>query len=333
MPTLLSRRAVLGAMPAVLAAPTLLAQGLPATRDLTHWARSLDQLHTLVVTRNGQTELAETYRGPGADRSANIKSVSKTIHALLTGIAIDKGLLDGPEQLVLPLLNRAAFGDARDGLTIGHLLSMQAGLESTSGPNYGAWIASPDWVDYALTRDLIDQPGGRFIYSTGSWHILGAALSAASGMSLLAMARDWLGDPLGIDIPPWVRDGQGRYLGGNEMAMSPLALARLGEMILNGGQIERQQVVSPAWIDASWRPQARSPWSGDAYGYGWFLTRFAGQEAAYGRGYGGQMLVVVPDMDLSIAITSDPTRPARSGGYFSDLRALVDRTVLAFARA
>ncbi len=325
MPFRFTRRATLAGLSATLAAPRVVAQTVPVS--LSAHLQSLDQLHSLVVRVSGESYLSEHLRGPGPDRIANIKSVSKTIHALLAGIAMDRGLVEGPDQLVLPLLGRAPAGDARDDLTIGHLLSMQAGLASTSGGNYGAWISSADWVDYALAQDLISTPGGRFIYSTGSWHILGAALSEASGMSLLQMAREWLGRPLGIEIAPWVRDPQGRYLGGNEMAMRPGDLARIGEMVLNGGAFDGQQVVSAEWIETSWMPRARSPWSGDQYGYGWFLTEFAGERAAYGRGYGGQMLVVVPGHALSIAITSDPTLPARSGGYFSQLRGLVDHVV------
>lgn len=292
-------------------------------------AGELEQLHSLVIRRDGQVEFAEAFRGPALDRPANIKSVSKTILAILTGIAIDRGMLDGPDQQVLPLLGYERFGDARDGLTIGHLLSMRGGLQSTSGAQYGQWVASPNWVDHALSGELVAPPGRRFIYSTGSWHILGAALSAASGMSLLEMTRRWLGDPMGIAVPAWVRDPQGNYLGGNDMALRPPDLARIGDMVLAGGRSGDVQIVSTDWIESSFTPRGRSPWSGDAYGYGWFLSRFRRRDAAYGRGYGGQMLVVLPDLQLTIAITSDPTRPARSGGYFSDLRGLVDQIVAA----
>ncbi|MBB3192506.1 serine hydrolase domain-containing protein [Halomonas cerina] len=325
----LTRRQLLKASTAMLIMPLLggrvsAQSGLEA---IAAKAERLDQLRSLVVQQVGQRLFAEAFRGPALDRPANIKSVSKTLVALLTGIAIDRGLLDGPDQRVLPLLDREPFGDARDSLTIGHLLSMQAGLASTSGEHYGEWVTSSDWVDYALTRPLEGRPGGRFIYSTGGWHILGAALSRASGHSLLRLAREWLGNPLDIAIPPWVTDPQGRYLGGNEMAISPLGLARLGELIVNGGQIDGRRVISEGWIQTSWQPRGRSPFSGDQYGYGWFLTRYAGQQAAYARGYGGQMLVVVPDRHLSIAITSDPHRPARSDGHFGDLQALVERIV------
>ncbi len=263
----------------------------------------------------------------GLDTPVNIKSVSKTIVALLTGIAIDRGIIEGPDQRVLPLLGKSAFGDDRDNLTIEHLLTMQTGLASTSGRNYGAWVNSDNWVDYALNQPLVDRVGGRFIYSTGGWHILGAALTKASGHSLHRLAQDWLGNPLNIVIPPWTTDPQGIYMGGNEMAISALGLARIGDMVLNGGKMDGQQVVSQNWLETSWQPRGRSPFSNDLYGYGWFLTEYAGQKAVYARGYGGQMLVLVPELQLSIVIISDPTRPARSDGHFGDLEQLLERIV------
>ena len=330
MTTTFTRRGIIGVASAGLLAGATAGAALQTRyREEIDTARDLDQLRSLVIRRNGAPEFAESFRGPRLESPANVKSVSKTLLAILTGIAIDRGILDGPGQPVLPLLGAAPYGDARDDLTIGDLLSMRAGLESTSGANYGAWVSSPDWVAHALGRDLVAVPGRRFIYSTGTWHILGAALSNAADMSLLQMSRNWLGDPMGLRFPAWTRDPQGRYLGGNDMALSPLDLALIGDMILDEGRFGGSQIVSSAWIDRSLTPRGRSPWSGDAYGYGWFLSRFARQQAAYGRGYGGQLLVIVPDRGLSIAITSDPTRPARSGGYFSDLRRLVDRIVAA----
>ena len=319
-PTPTRRIALVGAaatiaLPARAQEPTL---GAVADR-----ARALDQLHALIVMRDGAEALALAPRGRGLDRVANVKSVSKTLLALLTGVAVERGVIEGPDARVLPLLGRAPTGDARDDLTIGHLLSMRTGLESVSGPRYGAWVSSRDWVATALAADLVDRPGGRFIYSTGGWHVLGAVLARAADRSLLRLAREWLGDPLEIEIPSWVADPQGRYLGGNDMALTPRALARVGEMVRRQGQWNGASVVPAAWIETSWEPRARSPWSGDAYGYGWFLTRMAGHRAAYGRGYGGQVLAVVPDLKLTIAITSDPTRPARSGGYFGDLARLM----------
>ncbi|WP_226621782.1 serine hydrolase domain-containing protein [Alloyangia pacifica] len=325
----LSRRRFLSGTAALLATPALASPALAQARPWEARAEALDQLHALLVWKRGAPVFEESFRGGGLDRVANVKSVSKTLLALLTGIAIDAGDIAGVEAPVLPLLGRGPSGDSRDDLTVGDLLSMRAGLVRTSGGSYGAWVASDNWLDSALQPEPQARPGGRFIYSTGGWHVLGAALSEATGASLLRLARQGLGDPLGIEFAPWVRDPQGRFLGGNDMAVTPRGLLRIGEMVRRGGQWEGRQVVPQRWLETSWQPRARSPFSGDAYGYGWFLTRFDGAQAAYARGYGGQMLVVVPEREMVVAITSDPMRPARSGGYFGDLRNLVDQIVAA----
>ncbi|WBU62804.1 serine hydrolase domain-containing protein [Paracoccus aerodenitrificans] len=328
----LSRRNALFSGAATLGMPLLARRGMAQSGGLSGveaQAAGLDQLRSLVISREGQQIYARAFRGPGLESVANVKSVSKTIVALLTGIAIERGIIGGVQQQVLPLLGHAAFGDARDRLTVGDLLTMRGGLASTSGRDYGAWVSSNDWVEYALNQPLESNPGGRFIYSTGGWHILGAALSRASGASLHRLTQDWIGNPLNIVIPPWIADPQGRYLGGNDMAISPLGLVRIGEMVLQGGQIDGQRVIGRDWLERSWQPRTQSPFSGDQYGYGWFLTRYDGTFAAYGRGYGGQLLVVVPERRLSVAITSDPALPARSDGYFGDLRRLVEQIVRA----
>jgi len=294
-------------------------------------AGNLDQLHALVVAAGGETRFARAFRGPALDRPVNVKSVSKTIVALLTGIAIARGALPGTDATlgeVAPTLIPEGADPRVADITIADLLTMQAGLERTSGPNYGSWVASADWVGYALSRPFVAEPGERFLYSTGSYHVLGAVLVTVTGESLLTLARDWLGTPLGIDIPPWQRDPQGFYLGGNNMRLSPMALVRIGEMVRMGGTVDGAVVVPEDWIEASFVPRTRSPFSGDGYGYGFFLTTLDGAFAAYGRGYGGQMICVVPGRALTVALTSDPTRPARSHGYFGDLKRLLAETIV-----
>jgi CubicO group peptidase (beta-lactamase class C family) len=297
--------------------------GSPALERALERVRAHDQLHGLVIARDGEILSAEALRGPPLDRAVNVKSVSKTLVATLTGIAIDRGVLDDVNQPVLPLLPRHAPADPDpllDQLTIDHLLTMRAGLERTSGSNYGRWVSSGDWVRFALDRPFVDQPGGRMLYSTGSYHLLSAILTEAAGRSLLALARKWLGAPLGIEIPPWTRDPQGYYFGGNNMLLSPLALLRFAEMYRLQGEWDGTRVVSAGWVERSWRPRTRSPFSGDDYDYGWFIDTVRGHPVRYARGYGGQIVYIVPDLGLSVVITSDPNRPARSGGYFGVLR-------------
>jgi len=325
----LDRRAFCAGAASVAAAAPVIAPSI--VRGAARWdalrerAFGFDQMRALLVAVDGETVLADARRGYRLDRAANVKSVSKTLVASLTGAAIDRGALEGPDQPVAPLLRDAVAADADprvEAITIDHLLTMRAGLERTSGPFYGRWIASPDWVRYALNRPFVAEPGGAFLYSTGSYHLLGAALTAATGRSLHALARDWLGEPLGVSVPRWTQDPQGRFMGGNEMALAPRALLRFAEAWRTGG------LVSADWAAQSWTPRTVSPFSRDAYGYGWFLFDTpGGRRVAYGRGFGGQIVAVAQHVRLSLAIYSDPTRRARSGGYFGDLKRLMIEAV------
>jgi CubicO group peptidase (beta-lactamase class C family) len=294
-------------------------------------ARSMAQLHALVVALDGREVLAVHVRGPGLDRTANVKSVSKTLLATLTGAAIERGVLPGVEAPMLPYLARRAPAglDPRvEAITVEDLLTMRSGLGRTSGASYGAWVNSGDWVAYVLRQPMHSAPGTRFGYSTGDWHLLSAVLTEAAGASLLDLARSWLGRPLGIEIPAWTRDPQGIYMGGNNMALSPRAMVAFGEAIRTGGA----PVVSSRWIETSWKPRTRSPFSGHDYGYGWFLARLAGERVAYARGYGGQVIWVVPGAGLTVAATSDPDLPARSQGHMGSLHALLADTIIPLAR-
>lgn len=115
------------------------------------------------------------------------------------------------------------------------------------------------------------------------------------------------------------------------MALRLPAMARFGGLDVNGGRWGGTQVLSSDWVMRSLRPRTRSPFSGFSYGYGWFIGAVRGQAHALARGYGGQVISIVPDFGLSIAITSDPTRSARSGGYFGDLMALIEGSIIPVA--
>lgn len=297
-------------------------------------AESLDRLHSLLVLHDGEPVIEHVRTGAGLSAPASLKSLSKTILSALAGIAIERGLVEGTDQSLVDLLAGRVPGglDPKvEAISLGNALSLQTGLRSTSGRYYGAWVQSDNWVAHALTRPMVGEPGGRMIYSTGSTHLAGAALVEASGRSLLSLARDWLGEPLNIRFPDWMRDPQGIHFGGNEMALSPRALARFGELYRLGGVIDGQRVLPESWIEASWTPRGRSPWSGDQYGYGWFISELAGVRSYHGRGYGGQALFVIPEAALTIVVISDPTPPS-NGGYFDRIKRLAARVVAATGR-
>jgi CubicO group peptidase (beta-lactamase class C family) len=294
-------------------------------------ARDLSQLKTVIVARDGHVLAERGYRGHSVSAATNIKSASKSIISALVGIAIDKGILEGVDQTIAPLLERDLPPDPDPRLaeiTIGNLLSMQAGLERTSGANYGRWIANSNWVRAALAQPFVDEPGGTMLYSTGSTHLLSAILTRLTGRSTLELARDWLGRLENFSIAGWERDPQGIYLGGNQMAMSARSLLAFGELYRNGGRApDGQPVVSPDWIELSWQPRTQSRFTGDGYGYGWFARRIGGKDVHYAWGYGGQMLYIVPDLDLTVVMTSSEDSPAGRSGHRDSLHGLMSRII------
>jgi len=320
---------------ALMATPALASPDESAAnlRAVLERAQALAPLETVVVAQGGRIIAERGYRGHKTTAPTSIMSASKSIVSALVGIAIDKGVLKGTDQPIAPLLadQLPANPDPRlASVTIGNLLSMQAGLRSTSGPRYGSWISRGNWVKAALAQPFDDAPGGRMVYSTGSSHLLSAILTRQTGRSTLALARDWLGPLEGFSIASWQRDPQGIYVGGNLMAMSPRSLLAFGELYRrNGVTPDGKRLLSAAWIAESWKPRTASRWTGDDYGYGWFSRQIAGQEVRYGWGYGGQMLYVVPALELTVVMTSDADAPSGRTGHRDKLHALLAEIIAA----
>lgn len=333
----MNRRSILalGACAAVLPS-TAFPQDRPAGRTLDEVlgdAERMEPLKVVMVLHGGDVLAERGFRGHGAGDSTNIKSASKSVVSALVGIAIDKGLLDGVDQKIAPLL-RADLPDDADprieDVTVGHLLSMQAGLGRTSGPGYGRWVMSRNWVRGALAMPFEGDPGGPMLYSTGSTHLLSAILTKVGGKPTLALARDWLGPLENFRIGSWDRDPQGIYFGGNQMAMSARSLAAFGELYRRGGETaEGERLISAEWVEQSWQRRTHSRFNGDGYGYGWFLRRIAGQDVRYAWGYGGQMLYIAPSLDLTIVMTSRDDLPSARTGHRNELHALAGNIIAA----
>lgn len=296
-------------------------------------AVELEPLETVMVSVNGAVIAEHGYGDHKVNDQTNIKSASKTVISALVGMAIDRGMIEGVDQPIADFL-REDFPENADprleDITIGDLLSMQAGLAPTSGANYGRWVASRNWVRNALEQEFETDPGGRMLYSTGSTHLLSAILTRASGESTLQLAREWFAAVDDFAIGGWARDRQGIYLGGNEMAMSARSLLAFGEVYRNGGLTpDGERVLSADWITQSWVGRTNSRFTGDGYGYGWYLRRIGDEYVRFAWGYGGQMLYIVPSLELTVVMTSDEHSPAASTGHRDDLHELLAEIIRA----
>jgi CubicO group peptidase (beta-lactamase class C family) len=282
--------------------PTLRARALER-------AQELSRLRSLLVSIDGEIVEERYFNGARATEPANLKSVSKSVVSALVGIAIDRGYLKSLDENLGKFFpeHLAGVDDARKkSIPLEDLLTMRSGLESTSNVNYGRWVQSHHWVRYALSRPIVEEPGGRMIYSTGNSHLLSAVLTKATKMSTFEFARRYLAEPLGVPLSPWVRDPQGIYFGGNEMHWTPRGMLAFGELYLNGGRIGDKQVLSEAWVKESIKPRTSSRWSGREYGYGWWIDRLGGHEIHYAWGHGGQFVFILPALKMVVVTTSLP---------------------------
>ena len=311
-------------------APAAPAIAADARQGIVDRAGRMPRLRSLLVSTGGEL-IEEHYFNGASERSvANLKSASKSIISILVGIAINRGDIESVDQPIVDFFpdELADADDQRRSITVEDLLTMRSGLETTSNRNYGRWVQSRNWVRHVLTRPMVDRPGGRMIYSTGSTHLLSAIVTRASGMSTLEYGRRYLARPLGITLPAWLRDPQGVYFGGNEMTLTPRAMVAVGDLYRRGGSIDGFEVISPEWISESFTPRTASRYSRRQYGYGWWMRMLAGHPTYYAWGYGGQFIFVIPDLDSVIVATSSPNPGDGRRTHRRELDALLEQQLV-----
>jgi CubicO group peptidase (beta-lactamase class C family) len=332
-PELLSRLVVSAAILTCLLGSARPAQAAdcPDLASAAPAAAELPQLKSLLVSWRGRVILEHHARGVRSNAPANVKSVSKSVISALVGIAIERRLIKSvsePISTYFPELRRDP--DARKrAITIDDLLTMRSGLESTSGPQYGPWVRSRNWVRHILTRPLVSEPGTTMEYSTGTSHLLSAILTKVSKTSTWQFAQRVLARPLGFQLARWTRDPQGIYLGGNEMLMTPAQMRALGELYLNEGRVDGRQVVPAAWVATSCEPRTVSRWDpGREYGYGWWIDEIGGQQACFAWGFGGQYIMVFRDLQLVVVATSSTAVNDERWDYRDKLLSVVARDIV-----
>ena len=176
---------------------------------------------------------------------------------------------------------------------------------------------APDRYRYVLERPIVLEPGTRWTYCGGATALLGRIIAKGTGKSLHAYARDMLFDPLGMGPTDWYSGRDGELIAASGIRMLPRDLARIGQLMLNGGIREGRAVVPSEWIARCATAVAPVDEMRE-YGYQWYLGRF-GFETASGVprwkksrleavtsaiGNGGQRLYVMPGLDLVVVSMS-----------------------------
>jgi CubicO group peptidase (beta-lactamase class C family) len=300
--------------------------------------RRVWNIHGLLVLQDGKP-IVERYfegqdreRGVGdlgtvafaADTLHDLRSCSKSIVALLYGIALQQGRVPAPEVSLLS--GFAEYSDLADEkrscINVHHALSMTMGTDwdESSLPyvdprnSETAMDNAPDRYRYVLERPIVERPGAHWTYCGGATALLARLIAKGTGRSLHDFAREVLFDPLGMGPTQWAAGPDGEPFAASGARMSVRDLARIGTMMLSGGQFDGKQIVPAEWITRCTSPVV----SADElrrYGYQWFLLDVAFGKPkgwAAGRlermwmaqGEGGQRLFVIPALQLVIALTA-----------------------------
>jgi len=303
-----------------VASPVLAAQHQRALARLDERIRTqLTDVQSVVVLHRGQLAF-EFYRaGLTADSLQDTQSVTKSVLALLFGIAQAGGLVRGPDQLValrLPEMLRLGADARVRQLRFEHLLGMTAGWPGEQS----ARRDRDDDLRQLVRRPFVADPGARFAYDNGAANLLALALANAVGQPLSSYARQRLFEPLGIRHFAWRQGAQGHDLGALGLSLSTRAIARIGELVLHQGQWQGRALLPAAFVRAATeRRSAGGPPLDAAYGYLWWVastapSRKSERRTTMANGYGGQWIYVVPALELVVAATSRRTPESAARG-------------------
>jgi CubicO group peptidase (beta-lactamase class C family) len=266
------------------------------------------QIHSLLVIRNGYVVADATFYPYDGRTVHNVASVTKSLMTTLIGIAADQGKLDLDDTMVsfFPDRSIANLDPRKEDITVRHLASMSSGLDCTNEADeltLKKMVASPNYVQFVLDREVAWEPGKQFLYCSPAIHLLSPILQQATGISTLDFARQNLFEPLGFGDVMWPRDPQGYYAGWADVSLHPHDMAKLGFLFLHKGQWDGKQIVSRRWVEEATRAQVATP-AGDVdpYGYGWWMVPdIEGVYRADGRG--GQYIFVLPQWNMIVVTT------------------------------
>ena len=268
-------------------------------------------LTSLSVRRDGAVVREAYYRRTDATTPHDVRSVTKTVTALLVGAALDAGCLASVDHPIGPLLGAQQPGEpAKAAIELRDLLSMTSGLdwEESGATGYNEWAAADNQVDYVLARNLVAPRGTTFNYNSGALHLLSAILTRACAPTA-AFADQHLFGPLDIPSPTWEADRQGLANGASGLQLTSAQLAAIGQLILDRGRRGDRQVVSAAYVDRAIQPQIPTGYPEDGtpnYGFGiWLGDNPRTTAFALAEGFGGQFIAVVPERRAVVVATTN----------------------------
>jgi CubicO group peptidase (beta-lactamase class C family) len=276
-------------------------------------------IHSLLVARHGRLVLDEYFTGQSIDLPHDLRSASKTFISVMAGIAMDHGArftMSTPVTSIFPASMLTAPQDARRSrITVGQLLTHTSGMacDENNDDSPGnedkmqSQGAEPDWYRFALNVPMANEPGRVYAYCSGGINLVGGVVARATGSWLPEFFDRYIARPLqieryGMNLMPL---GEG-YSGGG-MRLTSRDFLKFGQLFLSGGTWNGTRVVSADWVKRSTAQQVDSA-AGGSDGLGWHRNTLKAGNRSYqeyeANGNGGQFVIVVPELDLTVVFTA-----------------------------
>lgn len=247
-----------------------------------------------------------------SDRIRTIYSGTKSFLSALLGIAMEQGYPISLDQPIADYFDeiRMSSDERKHSIRIKHLLTMTAGLDWPEFDKpYWQMKRTKDWIDFIVTRPMAHAPGEVFSYNSGASHLLSAILTRTTELSAAEFAELHLFKRLGFRRSRW-NSSSGISEGGAGLHLTALDMAKFGQLYLQKGRWNGEQLIPSSWIESSTSVHHKGfqhyepPIFGE-YGYHWWISskEHNGVVSCYfAKGYGGQYIFVVPDLDLVAVI-------------------------------
>lgn len=295
----------------------------------------LPDVYSFLVVKNGYIVFEDYYKIGRPDHIAVVHSVTKSVMSALIGIALEQKYIQGIDQKLahfFPSYFTEELDRRKKDITLKHLLTMSAGFEwNDRGTIFWQWYSSPDWLKFTIQLPQINKPGNAFKYNTSLSHVLSILLSKIAKTSTLGFADQNLFSPLGIQSKFWYEDPQGFNIGGFGLSLTARDLAKIGYLYLNNGFWDGRSIIPEAWVKESTEQQIHAfshpRYGAFGYGYQWWVKKVGGYSSFRAWGRRGQFIVVVPELDLVIVVTSETDPPHPRTIHYSPLFDLVASAV------